>query len=82
MHLDLDALETGLDQIRQSPTDGGPVELIVRRPAEDEREVLAEAKLDPTTGLLGDTWLDRSADPERQVTLMNARVIALLARTR
>lgn len=73
--------------IRRSPADNGRVELIVRRPAVDEREVLDEAELDGELGLVGDTWdrrasrftRDKSPDPERQLTLMNARAIALIA---
>ena len=43
--LSLEELEAGLDRIRQSPKDSGTVELIVRRPRMEEREVLAEAQL-------------------------------------
>jgi MOSC domain-containing protein YiiM len=82
MHLDHAALESGLAEIRRSPADVGTVELVVRRPAEDQREVLPEARLDPATGLAGDRWRAGPADPDRQVTLMNARVIGLLARSR
>jgi MOSC domain-containing protein YiiM len=82
MHLELAALDAGLDDIRQSPTEIGTVELIARRPAEDEREVLTEAHLDTAAGLVGDGWLDRDADPARQITVMNARVIGLLAQAR
>ncbi len=82
MHLDLSTLETGLDEIRQSPTDDGKVELIVRRPRENEREALMEAHLDTTVGLVGDVWLSDDGDPARQVTVMNARVVALLAQSR
>ena len=82
VHLDLAALEAGLAGIRQSPADAGSVELVVRRPVEDEREVLAEARLDPATGLTGDDWLGRDGDPDRQLTLMNARAVALLAQSR
>lgn len=81
-HLDLTALESGLDQIRQSPAEQGPVELVVRRPATDQREVLDEGRLDPVAGLVGDAWRDGKADPDRQVTLMNARLIGLLAGSR
>lgn len=82
LELDLEALEAGLGEIRRAPTDQGTVQLVVRRPAEDRRETLAEAQLDTATGLAGDSWLDRGADPDRQVTLMNARVVGLLARHR
>jgi MOSC domain-containing protein YiiM len=86
-HRDAETLEAGLAEIARSPTREGTVELIVRRPAEDEREVLDEGVLDLTEGLVGDDWLARgrrlnphgSAHPGTQVTLMNARVIALLA---
>jgi MOSC domain-containing protein YiiM len=83
-HLELIALEDGLPEIRRSPATDGRVELIVRRPAEDEREVLAEASLDPIEGVVGDSWRARangSANPDTQVTLMNARAAALIART-
>jgi hypothetical protein len=80
-------LEAGLDHIRRSPSDVGTVELIVRRPAVDTREVLQEATLDPAHGVVGDTWAQRSsrrtpdgsAHPDMQLNVMNARVIALLA---
>jgi MOSC domain-containing protein YiiM len=87
VHITAAALEQGLDEIRRSPADRGRVELIIRRPAQNEREVLTEATLDCDEGLVGDTWLvrgnrhtpDGSAHPEEQVTLMNARAAALVA---
>jgi MOSC domain-containing protein YiiM len=81
MHLDLAALEAGLDEVRRSPTDEGRVELIVRRPAEDEREILTEGQLDTAGGLVGDAWLDDGADPAAQITVMNARSAALVAQS-
>jgi len=86
-HLSLVEMEAGLDHIRQSPKDEGRVMLIVRRPGEDERESLQSAELDPQLGLIGDNWKDRgsrrthdgSANIESQITIMNARVIELLA---
>jgi MOSC domain-containing protein YiiM len=82
MELDLSALEAGLEEIRRAPSDEGKVELIVRRPAMDEREALTEAQLDTAAGLVGDDWLSRDGHPDRQVTLMNARTIALVAHSR
>lgn len=79
-HANADDLAAGLDEVRRSPSDEGTVELIVRRPAENEREVLEEAMLDLNDGLVGDRW--RSGKPETQLTLVNARVIALVARDR
>src|SRR5207253_7211434 len=80
-------LEAGLDAIRQSPKDAGILELIVRRPAVGEREVLRAAELDLVEGLMGDTWstrgsvrsADGKAHPEMQLNVMNARAIALVA---
>jgi len=86
-HLSRERLIAGLDQIRAAPRDGGLLVLIVRRPAVGERDQPAEAALDELTGLDGDNWLTRgststpdgSADPQRQVTVMNARVAELVA---
>lgn len=86
-HLSLQELESGLDHIRQSPKDAGQVELIVRRPRMEEREVLTEAQLTSEAGLVGDMWSvrfskrtpDGSPHPDMQLTLMNSRVIALVA---
>jgi hypothetical protein len=80
-------LEAGLDQIRGAPPDRGRVELVVRRPRVDEREVLGEAVLDPDNGLVGDSWRvrpsSRSADggphPDMQLNVMSSRVAALVA---
>jgi hypothetical protein len=83
-HLTADELEAGLDQIRQAPTDEGLLEMIVRRPAVGEREVIQEGQLDPAEGLVGDSWSVRGAgrplNVDVQLTLMNARVAALVAR--
>ena len=84
---ELARLEENLDHIRNAPSNAGTVELIARRPAEDEREVLGEARLDLFDGLVGDTWRSRGSrhtpdggpNPESQLTLMNARVAAVIA---
>jgi hypothetical protein len=86
-HLTMDELEAGLDEIRQAPKDEGVLLLIVRRPQIEEREVLEKGELHPSEGLVGDCWktrgssstADGSANPEMQVNIMNARVIALVA---
>jgi MOSC domain-containing protein YiiM len=86
-HLEPEELEAGLDEILRSPAAEGTVQLISRRPVEGEREVLEEATLDLTVGLVGDNWSrrgssrtpDGSANPNTQLTLMNARVIDLVA---
>jgi MOSC domain-containing protein YiiM len=82
MHLDLSTLEAAVGEIRRSPANIGTVELIVRRPAENERETLTEADLDTAKGLVGDWWLAGDGDVRRQVTVMNARVVSLLAGSR
>ncbi|MEA3020617.1 MAG: hypothetical protein QOI47_2141 [Actinomycetota bacterium] len=73
-------LDSGLEHIRRSPKDGGTLDMIVRRPVEDEREVLERAELDTEAGLVGDSWGARvNVDPDAQLNVMNARVNALLA---
>lgn len=83
-HLNTAELEAGLAQIRQAPADQGAVQLIVRRPAAGEREVLAEGQLDLAAGLVGDRWgaPGRTPNPETQLTLMNAQVAQLVAGSR
>ncbi len=86
-HRTADELAAGMAHVRAAPPDDGVLEMIVRRPAVDEREVLIEGRLTIEDGLIGDHWLargsrstpDGSADPDRQVTLMGARVIDLFA---
>jgi len=86
-HLSRQRLESGLGKIRESPADRGRVILVVRRPAVGVRELADEAMPGTVTGLAGDNWLTRgsssrtdgSADPERQVTVMNARAAELVA---
>lgn len=80
LQAELAVLESGLAEIRRSPAAAGTVALIVRRPFAGEREVLAEAVLDPVQGLVGDYWHGQGNDPDTQLTLMNARVAALVAR--
>ncbi len=89
-HLSSSELESGLDHLRASPRVTGTVEMIVRRPASGEREVLEEGLLDVAIGLEGDNWhtrgsrhtADGAADPEMQINIMNARAAALVAQSR
>ena len=88
-HPTIDELEAGLDHIRQSPGDGGPLLMIVRRPDVGRREVLAEGRLDVDVGLVGDGWKDRGSsrtpdggpNPAAQVTIMNSRALGLMAQS-
>lgn len=87
VHLTRDALEAGLVDVRQSPKDGGRLQMIVSRPDTDERMVQQVAELSVAEGLVGDSWLQRGSrhtedgrsDPEAQVTLMNSRFAQLVA---
>jgi hypothetical protein len=85
VHVSADELEAGLPEIERAPASEGTVELIVRRPAEGEREVLEEGELDLLEGLVGDRWSSytrkdgEAFDPTTQLTLMNARVIGLVS---
>jgi hypothetical protein len=87
MHLPLDELEASLDHVRAAPSDAGRLELIARRPAEEQRELLDSGELDPGEGLVGDMWRRRPSssrgdgrpNPNAQVTVMSARVAAAVA---
>ena len=86
-HLTTAELEAGLDEIRRAPRDEGVLELIVRRPRVDEREVLDAGELSLEVGLMGDSWITRgssrtpdgSSHPDMQLNIMNSRVTALVA---
>lgn len=82
-HATLDDLKSGLDHVRSSPADRGTLELIVRRPAEDLREVLNEGELDAEVGLVGDRWhLGTSPTNDAQLTVINSRLAQLVAGSR
>ncbi len=86
-HLTTSELEAGLDEIRRAPKDEGVLELIVRRPGINDREILESAELHLDEGLVGDSWirrrskttLDGSPNPLMQLNIMNSRVTALVA---
>ncbi len=78
-HLSPDELHAGLPVIEASPQDDGRLAMIVRRPATDERELLEEGELSMDLGLVGDNWSLGRANPECQLTLMNARAADLVA---
>lgn len=88
-HATLQQLEAGLPHVLASPTSQGRLLWIVKRTGTGEREVLHEGELSLVDGLVGDNWkargssrtADGSAHPELQLTLMNARVSALVAGT-
>jgi hypothetical protein len=82
-HLTASELEAGLAEISRSPKDSGVLEMIVRRPRVGERESLQDGQLDLADGLVGDSWRTRGGvrppNPDAQLTLMNARVAALVS---
>lgn len=86
-HRTAEELEVGLAAVRESPRDAGRLDMIVSRPAVGERQVRAEATLDLTDGLVGDSWRlrpssrmpNRAPHPDMQLNVMSTRVIALVA---
>lgn len=72
-----------LDLVHEAPVDNGRLELIVRRPAVDEREVLEDASLDLERGLVGDRWSTRDKEKTpaylaAQLTLIGTRLLAAI----
>ncbi len=79
-HLTTEEIEGSLPQILESPKDNGTLELIVRRPNPDEREILEIGELNETEGLAGDCWKNYgNVYLEAQIAIMNSRCISLLA---
>ncbi len=86
-HLSVAEIEARLDEVRRSPKDTGTLELIVRRPKSEVRDVLEEGELDLTSGLVGDNWIERPSDrmptpvahPDMQLNVINTRFIDLVA---
>ena len=87
-HLTPIELAQGLALIRAAPRDIGVLHQITYRPAVGARTSPTVATLTPAQGLVGDNWQDRlckhtpdgGPDPLRQITLMGARAVALIAR--
>ena len=86
-HRNADELAAHLGRVKDSPSDSGTVELIVRRPEIDGREILERGALVIGEGLEGDNYLargnsktpDGAAHPEAQLNIMNSRAIAAVA---
>jgi MOSC domain-containing protein YiiM len=86
-HLSLAELQGGLAEIAGSPKDRGILQAIVIRPETDARISLPHCELSPEGGMHGDNWAkgcwmslpDGRPHPDVQVTIMNARTIALIA---
>lgn len=90
LHLSTEEIEERIAEVLESPKDNGTLELIVRRPAENKREVIESGFLSIESGLVGDNWLTRGSSrtdnglghPEMQLNLMNWRFANLIAGSR
>lgn len=86
-HRSLDEITAGLHLVQRSPQGTGTLQLVVRRPAVDAREVISLAELHPDVGLAGDGWSQRpssrtpdgSPHPDMQLNVINSRFIELIA---
>ena len=78
-HLDTAELELHLPELESSPRDTGRLTAIVVRPAEGERINLSTAELSPDRGIEGDRWVDENESRQSQVSLMNSRILSLIA---
>lgn len=86
-HLSEGDLQQGLPEVEASPRDAGRLEAIVVRPSVGERRTLSTAALTPDGGIDGDRWVtdsyyhldDGRPDPRSQVSLINARLLRLIA---
>ncbi|MFQ5853724.1 MAG: MOSC domain-containing protein [Candidatus Binatia bacterium] len=77
-------IEAGLSHVLASPKDHGTLEAIFIRPKQNERISLKQVYLSLEGGVQGDRWLslasaDGKSDPRSQVSLMNARLLDLIA---
>jgi hypothetical protein len=87
LHLSTEEIEAKIADVLASPKDNGTLEMIVRRPEENRREVVESGFLSVENGLVGDNWLIRGSSrtdnglghPEMQLNLMNWRFINLIA---
>ncbi|MBK8150195.1 MAG: MOSC domain-containing protein [Acidobacteria bacterium] len=79
-HLTTAEIEAALESVLASPKDVGVLELIVRRPRENEREELETVELDVEKGLVGDNWFGSGRAIDSQITMMNSRLVGLIAR--
>ncbi len=75
-------LEAALPELERSPRERGTLMLIVCRPSKGQREVLEAATLDVEEGLVGDRWAQGKRRRAQQLTVINSRLVALLAQSR
>jgi hypothetical protein len=88
--VDLASLAAALPDVLSAPRTDGPIRLLCARPKPNQRTFPDSLTLTRATGVLGDfeasrPWLtlpDGSPDPRNQVSLMSARVLDLVWRSR
>ena len=86
-HLTAEEIEQAMPYVLAVPQNNGRVEMIVRRPKTNKREIVESGVLDIEQGLVGDNWLTRGSSrtdnglghPEMQLNLMNYRFAELIA---
>jgi hypothetical protein len=81
-HLSYAEIMAALPEIERSPSERGTLSLIVRRPSSGQREVLDAGTLDFEEGLLGDRWALGKRRRANQLTVINTRLVELLAQSR
>lgn len=82
-----DELDAATEHVLASPKEKSVLQIIVVRPKANERQTLERAELSPSGGIAGDRWSvdhwehlpDGSPHPQSQVSLMNYRVLELIA---
>lgn len=87
MHRDTDYLDGQIEHVRAAPALVGSVEMVICRPAVDERRVLETGQLLVGSGLAGDNYVERGnkrtsdglAHPLAVLTLMNASALEAVA---
>ena len=80
-------LEAGLAHVQASPRGAGTLDMIVVRPAIDQRRTPEAVTCTVEGGIVGDDWPQRGsrhtpdgrANPEQQVAVINARFLDLVA---
>ncbi|MGH8873378.1 MAG: MOSC domain-containing protein, partial [Acidimicrobiia bacterium] len=80
-HPTVDDLRLGLPHILDSPQDEGVVQMLVVRPAEDERATPPTVEVSADHGVLGDHWATGKyrGHPDTQITIINARLLDLVS---
>lgn len=86
-HLTADEIEAGMSHVLASPHDCGRLKMIAVRPGENQRAILDQSVCTIGGGVEGDCWAARGsshtedghANPDQQITLMNARYLDLIS---